>query len=218
VQAKGTSLEVIGVAANTTALGEDAPADPALYVPISQAYAPRTAIVVRVDSDPAAELSAFRRALHVAAPDTAVFDVRTVADSAGLRVTPVRVAAIVLGVLGLLGFGIAMLGVYGTMAYAVSQRIREFGVHKALGATPSQIRAMVRRQGLWLLLRGVVPGLVVAFIAAGFLRHLLYGIQPHDPITFLVVPLLLLSAGLAASYLPARRAARVDANVMLRDL
>ena len=125
---------------------------------------------------------------------------------------------LVLGSLGALGLGIAVLGLYGVMAYVVSQRTREFGIRKALGASGPQLYSLVLRQGLRMLIFGVVPGVIVAFIGAAFLRHVLYGIEPHDPLTFVGVPLALVLVGVAASYLPARRAAGVEPNVALRDL
>lgn len=210
-------LEVVGVAADT-ASGLTGPPSLYFYRPAAQAYSPKMSVVVRSIADPAAMLEPLRQTLRGVDPDVAVFDVRTVADTVGLLLTPIRLTALVLGSLGALAFGIAVLGVYGVMAFVVSQRTREFGVHKALGASERQIHAMVLRQGFRMLVRGVLPGLVMALIGAGFLQHILYGVQPRDPLTFVVIPIALMATGLAACYMPARRAARVDPNVALRDL
>ena len=123
-----------------------------------------------------------------------------------------------LGSLGVLGLGIALLGVYGVMAYFVSQRTREFGVYRALGASERQIHWLVLRQAFRLLAVGALPGLVMAFILVGYLRGVLYGVQPRDPVTFIGIPLILLASGLAACYFPARRAARINPSAALRDL
>ncbi len=214
---QGDTVEVVGVVTDT-ATGLTRTSAATYYVPVSQHYSPRMHVVVRGSGPPTAMLEPLGQALRNVDTDVAVFDERTVAEAVGLLLTPIRVAAIILGALGLLGLGIAALGVYGVMAYFVSQRSREFGLHKALGATARDIHRIVLRQGSRMLLWGVLPGLVAAAIGAGFLRALLYGIDAHDPVTFTVVPALLVVVGLAACYFPARRAARVDANVALRQL
>jgi predicted permease len=214
----GPLLEVVGVVANTATDLQGGTGFPFVYVPLEQHYAGRMSIIVRSASDPAPLVEPLRRTLRGVDADLAVFDARTVADAVGLVLTPIRVTAVVLGALGALGFGIAVLGLYGVMAYVVSQRTREFGIRKALGASAPQLYSVVLGQGFRMLIFGVVPGLVVAFIGAGYLRHLLYGIEPHDPATFVAVPVALVLVGLAAAYVPARRAARVDPNVALRDL
>lgn len=214
----GPLLEVVGIAANTATSLQGGTGFPFVYVPVEQHYSGRMSIIVRSALDPAAMVAPLRQTLRGVDPELAVFDARTVADTVGLILTPIRITAIVLGALGALGFAIAVLGLYGVMTYVVSQRTREFGIRKALGASAPQLYSVVLRQGFWMLVFGVVPGLVVAFIGAGYLRHLLYGIEPHDPATFVAVPLALALVGLAASYVPARRAARVDPNIALRDL
>jgi ABC-type antimicrobial peptide transport system permease subunit len=130
----------------------------------------------------------------------------------------VRLSAVVLTVLGSIGFGIAILGVYGMVAHSVNLRRREFGIHRALGATEWQIQRNVLRRALRMMAWGVAPGLILAFLGAGFLRFAVYGIQPHDPVTFVVVPLGLALTGLLACYWPARRAARVDPATTLKEL
>jgi ABC-type antimicrobial peptide transport system permease subunit len=214
----GRPLEIVGVATNTQTGWAGDPPVPVVYVPVEQAYSTSMSVLVRTNSNPAAALEPLRSAIHVVDPEVAVVDASTVADAVGKVLVPIRIAAIVLGSLGLIGFGIAVLGLYGVVAYVVSQRTREFGIRKALGANGSQIHVAVLIQGLRMLGLGVVPGLLVAVIGAGFLRHLLYGVEPHDPLTFIGVPLVLVLVGLAASVIPARRAARVDANVALREL
>jgi putative ABC transport system permease protein len=214
----GPLLEVVGVAANTATDLLGGTGLPFVYVPLEQHYSGRMSIIVRSASDPAGMVEPLRQTLRAVDTDLAVFDTRTVADTVGLALTPIRVTAVILGALSALGFGIAILGLYGVMAYIVSQRTREFGIRKALGASARQLYAVVLSQGLRMLIFGVVPGLAVAFIGAGYLRHLLYGIEPHDPATFVAVPLVLVLVGLAAAYVPARRAARVDPNIALREL
>jgi putative ABC transport system permease protein len=214
----GPLLEVVGVAANTATDLQGGTAFPFVYVPLEQHYSGRMSIIVRSTSDPAAMVQPLRQALRAVDQDLAVFDEGTVSDRFGVMLTPIRVTAIVLGALGALGFGIAVLGLYGVMAYVVSQRTREFGIRKALGASAPQLYSVVLGQGFRMLVFGVVPGLVMAFIGAGYLRHLLYGIEPHDPTTFVAVPVALVLVGLAAAYVPARRAAHVDPNTALRDL
>jgi ABC-type antimicrobial peptide transport system permease subunit len=205
------------VVANTAgSLSSDAPVSQ-IWIPAAQDYSPRTMLVVRTSGDPRAILDLLRRALRGVGRDVAIVDVQTLRDAVGAILFPIRLTALILGVLGALGFSIALIGVYGVMAYAVGRRTREFGIHRALGATPRQIHVLVLRQGVRMLAVGLASGLVLALAAASLLRHLLYGITPFDPPTFITVPAILFLAGLAAAYFPARRAARVEPVVALRE-
>jgi ABC-type antimicrobial peptide transport system permease subunit len=111
---------------------------------------------------------------------------------------------------GGLGLLLAALGIYGVMSYAVQQRQQEIGVRVALGASPWAVTGLVVRRAMWLSLTGIALGLVLAFVGAGLMRKLLFGIPPHDVATFVTIAALLASVGIAAAYVPARRAARMD--------
>lgn len=124
-------------------------------------------VVVRTAADPSGIVEPLRQALRNVDPDVAIFDASTLAATVGFVLVPIRITAMVLGALGLLGFGIAVLGLYGVIAYVVSQRSREFGIRKALGATGAQLHAIVLRQGLRMLLYDVAPGIVAGVHAGG---------------------------------------------------
>ena len=112
---------------------------------------------------------------------------------------------------------LASIGIYGLLAYMVSQRSREIGIRMALGAQRAEILGMFLRQGVALAGVGIVAGLVLAASTASMMASLLYGVRPHDPAVFLTVPLLLLAVAALASYLPARRATKVDPMIALRE-
>jgi putative ABC transport system permease protein len=122
----------------------------------------------------------------------------------------------VAGLFGLLGLALAAVGIFGLVSYAVTQRTHEFGVRLALGAQARDVFRLVLRQGLRLALAGIAVGLCAAFVVTRFLTSLLYGVSAADPLTYTGVALLLLVVTLLASYLPARRATKVDPMVALR--
>jgi ABC-type antimicrobial peptide transport system permease subunit len=129
---------------------------------------------------------------------------------------PQRVAASIAGVFGLVGLVLASVGIYGIVSYTVAQRTREIGVRMALGARRGDVLALILRRGLRLSLYGIALGLAGAFVATRLLGEMLYGLSATDPLTFAGVSLLLAAVALLASYVPARRAARVDPMVALR--
>ena len=214
----GPLVEIVGVSANTRGGFADDVPRPFVFLPLEQDYAYSVGLVVRSSSNPATMVDPLRAAMNRANPSLPLVSAYTLASYVGLILAPIRITALVLGSLGALGFGIAILGIHGVMAFVVSQRTREFGIRRALGATSLQVHRVVLTQGLRMLLCGVAPGFVAAVIGAGFLRHLLYGIDARDPATFILVPLSLIVAGLAASVTSARRAARIYPNVALRNL
>src|SRR3954466_9656085 len=112
---------------------------------------------------------------------------------------------------------LSSLGIYGVLAYDVSQRTREIGIRGAIGATRDQIVGMILKQGLWKSGLGIVLGLAGAFLLSRYMKSLLFGVQPTDPIVYAAVSAVLIAVALSASYLPARRAAKIDPLVALRD-
>jgi ABC-type antimicrobial peptide transport system permease subunit len=121
-----------------------------------------------------------------------------------------------LGIFASLALMLAAIGLYGVMAYAVSQRRRELGIRLALGARRQDVRNMVVRQGVLLAAVGVVIGLGIAFALARLVTNLLYGVNGHDPLTFAIIPIVLLAVAVLATYIPASRASRVDPVDALR--
>jgi predicted permease len=207
---------VVGVVGDTKArrLTEEAP--PQLFLPLAQSYSPRVRVLVRTDGDLALAAGAIRREVAALEKDLPVIDVAPLRDAIAFALFPQRMAGAISSALGALGLGLAMTGLYGLVAWSVSRRTREMGVRLALGATRRAVIGLVVRQGLRLAVAGVVLGALGAAALAQGLRGLLPGVSPTDPATFLGVGLLMTAVALLASYVPARRAARVDPMTALR--
>ena len=206
----GGWLEVVGVAKDSKyrTLGEDP--RPFFYLPLSQVYGPEMTLVVRADGDPRTMLASVRRAALSLDPGLPLFDEKTMFEHLGITLFPSRLASTVLGVFGLMAMILAAVGLYGVVAFAVGQRTREIGVRVALGASPRDVQGLIVGQGLKLAVIGIAIGLAAAAVTMRLTASLLFGLSPTDPATFAGISLLLLSATLFASWLPARRAARVD--------
>lgn len=174
-------------------------------------------LAVRTERDPAAMTTELRRVLREASPELANSTFTTmdqvVEDSYGSQ----QLAARLLETFGGTALVLCLAGIYGLLAYLVTQRTRELGIRLALGAQRRRVMAMVLRQAGEMLLCGLVVGLMLAYVSARLLRTLLYGVTVHDPWTMAGVTLMLLAGGLAAAYWPARRAARVDPMEALRS-
>jgi len=149
--------------------------------------------------------------------DQPVFRVQTLNEVRVAGRNVVRLITTLLSALALMALLLATIGLYGTVAYDVGQRTREFGLRLSLGAQPSALMAMVLRHGSRLLLLGAGVGLVGALVSTRMVASFLYGVQAGDPLTFTAAVLLLATSGLLASYLPARRATRVDPLSALRS-
>jgi len=173
-------------------------------------------VVVRTNADPRVFAGRLRRVVASVDRDTPVSDIHTMTDLIASSLSRPRFALALLAAFGLLALVLGAVGIHGVIACDVSQRTHEIGVRMALGARPGEVLRMVVWQGMVLVLAGIAAGLLAAAGATRLLATLLYGVRPMDPITFAIVPIVLLGVALAASYLPARRAARVDPMLALR--
>ena len=173
--------------------------------------------VARTSSDPAAAAQAIVREIHAVDPTIPVYDIRTMEDRMRDSMARQRFSAIMLGAFALFALILAAVGVYGVMSYLVTQGTHDIGVRMALGAQRSSIVQLVVRHGLELTGGGVLLGLLGAAALTRVMASLLFGVSAIDTVTFATVPLILTAIALLASYLPARRATRVDPVVALRD-
>ena len=189
---------------------------PGFYLPLDQHYCPQMTLEVRTAGDPAGMLGAVRREVQALDKDLPLGEFQTLKTHLSSALSQERMTAALLSALGLLALVLAAIGLYGVMAFSVAQRTREIGIRVALGAQSSQVLRVVLRQGMFLTLIGLGIGLAAAAVLTRFAASLLYGVSPTDPLTFAGISLLLLVVALAASYIPARRAARVDPMVALR--
>jgi predicted permease len=172
---------------------------------------------VRVSGDPAAMLATLRREIAAVDPNVPISEDYPLTLRLEHTFKPLRVARATLTGVGLLAVLLSAIGLYGGLAYNVARRTREIAIRIALGADRSTVAALVLRQGARLTIAGVAVGLTGAFIASRFLSSLLYEVDPHDRLSFIAVPIALSAIALLASYIPARRATRVDPMIALRS-
>ena len=189
---------------------------PYMYFAMEQNFTSQAVLHVRSAAPPGTMLAAVRDVVRTLDANLPIFDARTMDEHMRSAVFAQRMGANLLGVMGILAVILAAVGLYGVIAYAVSQRTQEMGIRLALGAAPSDLLRMVLRQGLVITSVGLAIGLVLAFAATGFMRSLLPGIAPRDPVTFIAVPLVLMTIAVIAALIPARRAGAVDPIVALR--
>jgi predicted permease len=208
--------EIVGLARNTAVfnIGEDPV--PQIFLPLRQHYAPAVTLFVRAQGDPAAALGTVRRELQNLDTNLPLVGVLTLTEIVERGLWAPRMGAALLGVFGALALLLAAIGLYGVLAYSVSQRTQEIGLRMALGAGRSNILALVIRQGMTLVATGVVLGIGAGLLATRLVANLLYNVGAADPVTFVAMPLLLLFVAMLACYLPARRAMKVDPMIALR--
>jgi ABC-type antimicrobial peptide transport system permease subunit len=214
---------VVGVVGNTRDTTLAAPPSPTVYFPeVVQSDAPikkpaRTmALVVRTSGEPTSIISGVQRVVREIDPTLPTFDVRPMSDA--LRASTARLAFTILILAGaaVVTLTLGAVGLYGVMAYVVTLRRRELGIRIALGASPRAVAAATTRQGVALTSVGVVGGFVLFTGAARFMRTFLFGVAPWDPLTVVGATLTLFVVATLASWIPARRAGRVDPAEALR--
>jgi len=209
--------EVVGVVANsvTIAIGEQP--QPIAYRPLDQSYQSAVSLVVRTNGSPAPVLPAVLRQVQSLNSNMALTNPATIQELIAQGLWAPRMAAALFAIFGLLGMVLAAVGIYGVMAYMVAQRTNEIGLRMALGARPRDVLRLVVGQGMRLALAGIAMGIVCGLAVTRLMGNLLFDIPTYDPLTFGAVSLLVTCVAFIAGYLPARRAARTDPMLALRQ-
>ena len=213
---KNGVAEVVGVIGDVKYAGLDQQTKPEMYTPFAQRPWPFMRIVARTKSDPSLALTAIREAARAIDKDQPVDKVTTMSAVVSSSMAERRFYMQLLGMFATLAFVLASVGIYGVVSYSVAQRTREIGIRVALGAQRSDVLGLVLKEALRLTALGVGLGLVGAYAATRVLRSLLFEVKATDPMTFICLSLLLTLIALLASYIPARRATKVDPLVALR--
>jgi predicted permease len=209
-------MTIVGIVGNIKSDGFDQPAQPHIYYPLFQNPAYAMAIYLRTDVAPTAVTQSLREQVRALDRDLPVFGERTMTRVAAESLSRRRFTMQIVGLFGILALLMAAVGIYGVIAYSVTQRTREIGIRVALGASRSTILRWVLKQGLVLTMAGVVVGIVGALLLTRLLRSLLFGIGPTDIVTYGALAVLLTIVALIACYVPARRATKVDPLIALR--
>src|SRR5215469_1884965 len=216
LQSKDSWQTVVGVVGRVKQDSLDSTPRIAFYLAHTQFPTRAMTVALRGRTDPAAMLPAAKNELRNLDPDLPMYYVRTMEQRVNESLARRRFSMLLLGVFASVALALATIGIYGVMAYLVSQGTRELGIRIALGASPRNILGLVLRQGVALAFSGVTIGLASAFLLTRLIRSLLFGVEATDPITFAGISLLLAMITLLASYIPAQRAARIDPLISLR--
>jgi predicted permease len=213
---QGPFLRIVGVARDGKYFNIYEEPRSFIWSSLNQNYNNSASLVVRTTGDSDTALAGVRNAVRALDVDLPLYDVRTLDDHLLLALFPGRIAASVLGAFGLVALILAAIGIYGVTSYSVAQRTREIGIRMALGARLADVLRLVVGSGLKLVAIGVGLGLLGAYVLTRALTSLLSGVSPTDPVTFIFVSLLLIAVAVLATYIPARRATKVDPLVALR--
>ena len=214
-QDKAPWMEVVGVIADVKH-DLTIPVEPEYYLPHAQDPWNGMILVAKTSVDPASLAGALRQQVWSIDKDQPVFDVRTMEEVKSASLVLYSFSSVMIGIFAAVAMVLAAIGIYGVMAFAVTQRTQEIGIRMALGARTGDVLKLVVRHGMKLALFGIVIGLAGSWVLTRFIANLLVGVQPTDLLTFSVVSLCLLVAAFIACYLPARRATKVDPLVALR--
>jgi putative ABC transport system permease protein len=211
------SFEVVGIVRDVKSSGLNKEAEPAFYIPAQQMPSPDMNVLVRTAGDPAELIGAVRSAVWQIDSNQPIADIATMDRIVSNLIAQPRLAMVLMGLFGLMAVTLATVGIYGLLSYTVRQRAHEIGIRMALGSRSHDVVLMVLRDGLLLTLAGILVGIAASLGLTRFLSSLLFGVAATDPPTFIGVVMMLLLVAAIASYLPARRAARVDPMVALRE-
>ena len=208
---------IVGIVGDTPDAGLSNPAIPAVFLP--QRVAPwwrAFTFVIRTSGPPEATMPAVRRELRASFPTAAIRSVQTMNDVLGESVAPARLSMRLIGAFAVVALITAALGVFGVLSFIVAQRTRELGIRMALGAAPRDVRRLVILYGTRLAVAGLALGIIGSLALTRLIESLLFQVEPRDPTTFVTVSVILLGIGVVASWLPARRATRIDPIAALR--
>jgi putative ABC transport system permease protein len=207
---------IVGVVADIKYQGLDDSAQQEIYTPFSQTPFLWSYAMIRTSSEPSTLVGAVRSAVSSADPSIQAVNVQTMRQLISQSVASPRFNTILVSAFAVLALVLAAVGLYGVMSYTVTQQTREIGIRMALGARPGDVFKRVLGKALLLALIGVGAGLVGAFVVTRVMSSLLFGVSTTDPLTFIVISVLLTGVALGASFVPARRATRVDPMIALR--
>jgi predicted permease len=212
--------QIVGIVADVRQMGLDEPVKAEMYLPYQQDknnpwYVPRD-LAIRTNAETSNLVGSVRQIIREVDPDQPVSNIATMAELLGDEAAQRRMGMIMLVGFAALALLLASLGIYGVLAYFVTQHTNEIGVRQALGATPRNILFLVLKKGMSLTLMGVGSGLIGALVLTRLMRSMLFGVNASDPLTFVTVPVVLVAVALLACYLPARKATKVDPLIALR--
>jgi predicted permease len=211
-------LEVVGVTGDGKYGTVNEDAQPFFYVPLAQNFVSKRALQIRTLVPPESLATSVEEQINELGPDLSVIDIETMRQSleGALGFFAFRMAAIFAGVIGMVGLILAVVGVYGVVSFTASQRTREIGIRLALGANSRDILHLVWKQGLRLVIIGVIVGMIAAWSLTRAIAHMFAGVSTNDPLTYISVAILMSGVGLVACWIPARRAMLVNPLVVLR--
>jgi putative ABC transport system permease protein len=209
-------LTIVGVVGDVVHNPYDRVPRRTIYVPFDQAPALWMDIGVRTAGDPLLLAPAVTAAIRAVDPEQPVTDMQTMARSIHDRAIGLNYMAVLMGVFGVLALVLSGIGVYGVMAYLVSEQTREIGIRMALGAERWGVMAMIFRRGMTTIAIGLAIGMPLAWMFARLLSSLIFGVKPGDAVTFAGIPLAMIAAASIAIFVPARRAMKIDPIVALR--
>jgi len=216
VQCKPQDLEIVGIVGDIRQLGLDVPPYPGLFMPYTQWPSNEMSLVLRTGSETSSLIPAAKKEIWRVDPDQPVTDIKTMDELVSTEASGRRFVLELIGVFAAIALVLAAVGIYGVVSYGTRQRTHEIGIRMALGARGQQIMWLVAGQNAKWLLIGITTGVASALALTRLLAAYLYAVRPTDPLTFVAVSVMLLAVAMAAIYIPARRAMKVDPMVALR--